>query len=79
MEVEFADARVPIAAADLVVFVGVPEGHAIGIERRHGVVTPAPAGSLGAAAIGHYGFTLCEVVWRIRGKAPGIANTRKHR
>ena len=57
----------------------MPEGRAIGIKRGHAIVSPAPAGGgLVAAAIGHHGFTLSEVIWRIGGKTPGITNTREY-
>ena len=59
----------------------MPEGQAIGgIDGVHGVIAPpARVKSLGAAAIGHDGLALTEVIWRIGGKATGITNTREDR
>src|SRR5439155_17504401 len=44
LEVEFTDAGLPAEIASCrVVFVGVPEGHAISIKRGHAVIAPAVA------------------------------------
>ena len=75
-EGEFADARAPEGAGRHVVFVSVPKARAIGINRGHAVIAPAAGRTgLGPCAIGHYGFSLHEEVWRIGGKTSGITNT----
>jgi hypothetical protein len=64
-EIELADFCGPRGATrGREVLVHVPEAHAIGgINGRIGVIAPAPGGMrLRAAAIGHYGFTLPEVI-----------------
>src|SRR5205814_9381501 len=54
----------------------MPEGRAIGIKCGHAVIAPASTGGgVGAGAVGHYSFPLCEESWRIAGKTFGIPNT----
>jgi hypothetical protein len=78
-EVEFADARGPTDTGCHVVFVGMPEGHAIGIKRGHAVIAPAAGGTgLGPRAIGHYSFALPEVIQRVAGETSGITNTGEY-
>ncbi len=54
----------------------MPEANAIGrIDRRHGVIAPAPSGvKLCAAAISHYGFALPEIIQWIAGETSGITD-----
>ena len=52
----------------------MPEGHAIGrVDSGHAVIAP-PVSGLGADAIGHDGFTLAEIIWRISLKTPRVTD-----
>src|SRR5262249_49867843 len=80
-ELEFADARKPIAVySGLVIFVRVPEGDAVnGVDCSDGIVAPATeVVQLGTVAVSHYCFALTKVVQRIRSKTPGITNACVH-
>src|SRR5439155_16344459 len=67
-EIELTDARVPVKTARCrLVFVHMPEGHAIGrIDGTHAIVAPAAAGvGLATRTVEHYSFPLAEVIRRV--------------
>ena len=79
LEIELTDARVPVETAVYrLVFVHVPESHAIGrINRGHAIIAPAVCARLIARAAEHGGFALAEVIRRVANKTSCITNTRQ--